>query len=941
VNESVSKHLEQVHGLRIAPGHKGICPFCRHDTFSVKPDDTLGKCFHSSCGKYITAGSLREEYRGSLYEILDVLRQKSHEHLVGNPKGYAYHYLTEPRQVHPDVVRDLADLGAIPTNMTAAHVANLFQPALDEIEGRRKELEDKIEKSQNRRLEAKEERQEAHRQGQQKTKPGARSKTEDERRWEKEIDDLGHRRDWLEEQLRALSERLPQVAGWLAFFHADAHHRVRSIRFRKPSTMEKKFQAYKPFKAKDESSETGLFGHSLFRPYQGEDKQGCNRLMLVEGEINLLQIHSLAVRTAEPEPEGAPPGPRAYANWVGAVGSANTLDTGTIAALLRTPGAARFPVVIQDHDDAGDAMVCRLSKSFTLEVVVPPAPGQDVDEFILSFAPDWPRAWRELHELIQARAVVHRPYEVLARLIYRLRQYHGEDDHRREFEIHKAARDIIVKDLTDRGQFYQEHQQGYYFLAGAKVLVALDDSDKQLSCLLERYGLNPAERIHEYLREALHLEALQRGLLTRVHRLAWFNRETFTLYVFNHAEGIYRITADSIELVDNGTDGVLFLRDRRNEPFRLVAEEDLGDLFREHVSGPVNFDGGGDGRLTADDQARLLDLWFLSTFFGSLLPTRPILAFIGPKGSGKSYTLRRIGKILFGNFEVKKIPPTEGDFDAITSNCHYAAFDNADTNVAWLPDRLATCATGGTVSKRVLYTTNTSVDYPVNCFLGITSRTPHFRRDDVADRLLVCRVKRFEGEGFVAEAALDARTLRQRDRIMTSVVRRLQECIAALKQTEGRQYHCRFRMADFGTFALRLADARGERQAAEDLLDRLAADQSAFALDANTLPDLLLRWLEEPTNRGRAVTAAELHKDLARIAERDRVEFDCKSGKSLAQYLTNMEPSLRAIVAMGSRPDTYRRCKVYWFEPLEADREAPGAESSGIDGEIDSGNSTF
>jgi hypothetical protein len=550
VSESVSRHLEQQHGLRIAPGHKGLCPFCRHDTFSLTRDDALGKCFHPRCGRFVTAGSLRGDYRGSLYEILDVLRQKCHNHLVGTPKGYPYRYLTEARQVHPDVVRDLTELGAVPPKVTAEHVAKFFKPALDEIERRRKELEGKIEKSLSRRLEAKEVRKEAHRQGRQKTQPSARSKTEDEKRWEKEANDLGQRRDFLEGQQRALSERLPLVGGWLAFFHTDAHHRVRSIRFRKPSTEEKKFQAYKPFKTKDESSETGLFGHSLFRPYQAEDKQGCNRLILVEGEVNLLQIHSLAVRTAEPGPEGAPPGPRAYANWVGAVGSANTLDTGTIAKLLETPGAARFPVVIQDNDDAGDAMVCTLSQSFTLEVVVPPAPGQDVDEFILSFAPDWPRAWRELCELIQARAVVHRPYAALAKLIYRLRQKQGKADQRREFEIHKAVLDVVVKDLTDRGQFYQEHQQGYYFLAGEKILVALDDHDKQLSCLLERYGLNPSERVHEYLREALHLEALQRGLPTHVHRFAWFNRETHTLYVFDHAEGVYRITADSIEPVD-------------------------------------------------------------------------------------------------------------------------------------------------------------------------------------------------------------------------------------------------------------------------------------------------------------------------------------------------------------------------------------------------------
>jgi hypothetical protein len=73
-----------------------------------------------------------------------------------------------------------------------------------------------------------------------------------------------------------------------------------------------------------------------------------------------------------------------------------------------------------------------------------------------------------------------------------------------------------------------------------------------------------------------------------VHRLAWFDAGRFTLYLYNHANRTYRITADAIELVDNGTDGVLFLSDGRNEPFELVPDEDLGDLFHETVASRVN-----------------------------------------------------------------------------------------------------------------------------------------------------------------------------------------------------------------------------------------------------------------------------------------------------------------------------------------------------------------
>ena len=43
------------------------------------------------------------------------------------------------------------------------------------------------------------------------------------------------------------------------------------------------------------------------------------------------------------------------------------------------------------------------------------------------------------------------------------------------------------------------------------------------------------------------------------------------------------------------------------------------------------------------------------------------------------------------------------------------------------------------------------VEFPITAFVGITSRTPHFRREDVADRLLLFHVERLK-EGFVAES---------------------------------------------------------------------------------------------------------------------------------------------------------------------------------------------
>jgi hypothetical protein len=619
------------------------------------------------------------------------------------------------------------------------------------------------------------------------------------------------------------------------------------------------------------------------------------------------------------------------------VGSANTVDVVTIAELLATPGVARRPVVIPDNDDAGEAMVAGLSAHFSLEIVTVPKAGQDVDDFIRDFGDNWKGAFEALATLIRERLIQYRPYAAVARQIYEERQYHGEGDLRREFEIHNAVKDLVVIDLADKGRFYHDQSQGYYFLEPEKSLVALDDSDRGASCLLERYGLNPSEKIHKFVMEGLFLEAIARGAETRVHRFAWYDAEKYTMYVFNHASQIYRVTEGQIELVDNGEDGVLFLKDHRNQSFELVSEEDLGDLFEVQVASQINFDPEA-GRLTQEEERKLVCWWFLTLFFGSINPTRAILAFIGPKGSGKSYTLRRIGIILFGrDFEVKRVPSKEEDFDAITTNTHYAAFDNADTAVSWLPDRLATCATGGMVSKRLLYTTNTMVDYRVDCFVGITSRTPHFRRDDVADRLLPFQVKRFEGDGFVSEHELTDATVAQRNRIMTSVVRGIQEAIGALRRTAGRTYRSKFRLADFATFVLRLADDRGEREQAEDLLGRLAGDQSAFALGGDVLPDLLLRWLENKANHGREVTAASLYKELALIASKDNIDFPCKGGRSLGQYLTNMETNLQSIVRLRTDRDPTKHVKLYAFKPLSEGVKEEGGETAGAGCQGDSG----
>ena len=194
---------------------------------------------------------------------------------------------------------------------------------------------------------------------------------------------------------------------------------------------------------------------------------------------------------------------------------------------------------------------------------------------------------------------------------------------------------------------------------------------------------------------------------------------------------------------------MLFQTDSIAQPF-LVRLQDFEDYRKTLSSSPlheiviskINF---VKDFLEPDQRRFLFVIWLLSLFFIELFPTKPILVFLGEKGSGKSITNRKVGTLLYGEgYNVMPLPSDSKDFDAAVTNSTFVAIDNADSPCKWLNDRLATIATGGTLKRRAYYTTNSLVDYPVECFLAITSRSPNFRRDDNADRSLMMKVKRFE-----------------------------------------------------------------------------------------------------------------------------------------------------------------------------------------------------
>jgi len=296
------------------------------------------------------------------------------------------------------------------------------------------------------------------------------------------------------------------------------------------------------------------------------------------------------------------------------------------------------------------------------------------------------------------------------------------------------------------------------------------------------------------------------------------------------------------------------------------------------------------------------------------MPTRVIPALVGPKGSAKSSVLRWVGKLLFGsNFDVTSIPKDEKDFEAVITNDHFVALDNADEPIRWLPDKLAVAATGGIVKRRSYYTTNTMVSFPITAYVAITSRTPHFRRDDVAERLLLFDVNRLDN--FTSQSGLDSKILSSRNEIMTEVLHMLHQAVRHLAAQRDVQHSTSFRMADFASFCLK-ACGRERAEPMRSVLDGMTEQQGRFALDGDPLYEVLLLWLKDSKNVGRRVSTAELASQLAELATVHVVQFPHKTAKSLGARLNNLMPTLRHFLDIEEHPLGQHRREIS-FRPKE------------------------
>lgn len=541
---SVSKILTDEYGLNINPGKKGECPFCHRSTFSISRDDSVGKCFHPVCGKFISGAQKKNQQGSTIYRIHEEIFEEFHGELLSlqeSEKKNAYKYITGDRGIHPRVVAD-SMIGVIPVD---CDVDKFFSPHIERLQ--KEKEEEAAEQKKNKKK------------GRPKKKKGPPA---------------AMLLKLLVEAQEKLEKCLKRHGGWLAFFYTDAYHRIVSIRFRKPYAGSSNSRLYKPFFT------GGIFNRELYIPTDLPGRTHVNELLIiVEGEFNQLQLQSLFVRVAESKGD---PIDTCYV-FSCAVGGVNNADLKTIREV------APNPIVCYDNDaeEAGSGLVKNLVQETSLTAFTTPEVDSDLDDYIRSFGSDIEKAHASFRELVTGRKLYIRPFKALKEEIDNIRNLEGGKNGLKTFVVNQKVSKIIVADLEDRGIFYYDQQLTYFFNNSEKKLATIDLDNQDIEITLSRYGLIQSERIYKYVMNFLRLHALEHGQSTKVYTLAHYNLSSGILYVYNFDQQMHRITYNSTDLVDNGTDGVLFSHNNDWQPYTVGTPEPDQSFFDRVVLDPM------------------------------------------------------------------------------------------------------------------------------------------------------------------------------------------------------------------------------------------------------------------------------------------------------------------------------------------------------------------
>lgn len=365
-----------------------------------------------------------------------------------------------------------------------------------------------------------------------------------------------------------------------------------------------------------------------------------------------------------------------------------------------------------------------------------------------------------------------------------------------------------------------------------------------------------------------------------------WDRRGKAVYISSGDTEMCRIKAGKVEMVQNGTDGVVFLRGKTLAPWKLV-ENGIDPFASAKIFTGASF---------ADRHGLMnVRLWVLNLFASHA--TKPPLLITGGAGSGKTRMAKGIKEILGmrqdGALDLSVQQIEDGDkgldaFWATVNDGKLEVFDNFDTKVKWASDTLQTAATDGQTKRRTLYTTYGVSILRANASIILTSNNPIFSTEGnggLADRLITIPLSL--NRSTSQDAELSREIAQNRDAYLTWIARTVAK---VLEDSAPVDASINRRHPDYGEFSVKIGRAIGAEKEVVEALGAAEADKALLPLRNDGVTKEILAVLRDCGWRWSG-TSGEL-SDL--IIKRQGDDGDDKTaqifssrrvGKALNRYL--------------------------------------------------------
>ena len=491
------------------------------------------------------------------------------------------------------------------------------------------------------------------------------------------------------------------------------------------------------------------------------------------------------------------------------------------------------------------------------------------------------------------------------KLLFDLSIFHAEKlvgVHRKSYHL---ANHLLVEMQKAGILFFNDSSQRYLFNPFSKTIIDIPLKHGTISkfwSFLHTLGVGLNEEIAKHLWAAC--AALSDNRQLQAHRLSYYDKQNNTLYITNHDGTVWKLMGkDGIVRIPNGAE-IFFMDDLSVVPCQPDIKNH--NIFNAFVT-DANFSSACE--ISPTSQRFLLLSWFYAVMFPQLFRLKPIVLLDGDMGAGKTFTITRFQKILYGEEHATTAPKDEESLAVSLLRTPIALLDNLDSYIQWLPNFIAAYTSGASYTGRKRFTDTGKNVIPARSFLTVTSRDPKsFRRSDVADRCLVFHFDRREN---FTPTKVENYLFANREKLLGEYLWTCNEIVKAL--TNPLETASKYRTSEFANFCVLMAPIVGEKlKIAEVALAEAQTERLKLSVEEDFIVAYVEEWLRNPKNIGLPVTARQLHKEFQSLIVLGH-PYKIKSPITLGRAINALKDGFKTIGIDCTTAKDYTNTSVYSF----------------------------